>query len=398
MPHLDEGLLHAYLDNALGEDVELHLRECPECRANLEKARLLKEGADAILTGVAPVEIAMPPFEELQAKAESRGGKSPPKDANTTVGRLRSFNQLRSIAWAATVVLAVAVGWYARSTILESSQSRGAMEGETTGRLTIPLPETDGAETNDPAEPAQTSVPEEEASPGAELAEAAGGQVGPDVIGGIAVAADREDALEARRVSTPEPAEPPSEARELPAAPLQATRAGPLTASAAGANTEATAAQQELRERSRMVPQITDERAAAEPTVTLTAGGRGGSTEVVWTGVDETTAESILDGPVPTVEGLPVIAYATSSLDGMQVIRVSQQLDSGQRIELVIIPEADVDIAADAKKGMERIDAGAGAGSINTVTISEGGLRIRLTAALTTDSLRVLGQNVSIER
>ena len=147
-----------------------------------------------------------------------------------------------------------------------------------------------------------------------------------------------------------------------------------------------------------MVPQITDERAAAEPTVTLTAGGRGGSTEVVWTGVDETTAESILDGPVPTVEGLPVIAYATSSLDGMQVIRVSQQLDSGQRIELVIIPEADADITADAKKGMERIDAGAGAGSINTVTISEGGLRIRLTAALTTDSLRILGQNVSIER
>jgi len=82
----------------------------------------------------------------------------------------------------------------------------------------------------------------------------------------------------------------------------------------------------------------------------------------------------------------------------MQVIRVSQQLDSGQRIELVIIPEADADIAAEAKKGMERIDAGAGAGSINTVTISEGGLRIRLTAALTTDSLRVLGQNVFIER
>jgi hypothetical protein len=378
MPHLDEGLLHAYLDNALGEDVELHLRECPECRANLEKARLLKEGADAILTGVAPVEIAMPPFEELQAKAESRGGKSPPKDANKAVGRLRSFNQLRSIAWAATVVLAVAVGWYARSTILESSQSRGAVEGETTGRLTIPVPETDGAETNDPAEPAQTSVREEEASPGAELAEAVGGQVGPDVVGGIAVAADREDALEARRVSTPEPAEPPSEARELLA--------------------EATAARQELRERSRMAPQVTDERAAAEPAVTLTAGGRGGSTEVVWTGVDETTAESILDGPVPTVEGLPVVAYATSSIDGMQVIRVSQQLDSGQRIELVIIPEADADIAADAKKGMERIDAGAGAGSINTVTVSEGGLRIRLTAALTTDSLRILGQNVSIER
>lgn len=397
MPHLDEGLLHAYLDNALGEDVELHLRECPECRANLEKARLLKEGADAILTGVAPVEIAMPPFEELQAKVESRGGESPREDANATVGRLRSFNQLRSIAWAATVVLAVAVGWYARSTILESGQSRGAMEGETTGQLTIPLPETDGAETNAPDEPTQTSVRVEETSPGAELAEAVGGQEGPDVVGGIAVAVDRVDDPEARRASTPEPAEPPSEARELPAAPLQA-RAGPLTANAAGANTEATAAQQEIRERSRMVPQVTDERAAAEPTVALTAGGRGGSTEVVWAGVDETTAENILDGPVPTVQGLPVIAYATSSLDGMQVIRVSQQLDSGQRIELVIMPEADTDVATDAKKGIEHIDAGAGAGSINTVTVSKGGLRIRLVAAVTTDSLRVLGQNVSIER
>ena len=399
MPHLDEGLLHTYLDDALPDDVELHLRECAECRANLENARLLKSRADTILARVAPVGIAMPSFEELQARAKSRSGDSEAEGSKQAGGQQRSFYQLRSLAWAATVVLAVAVGWYARSTVLQTGQSRFASEGETRGRLTIPLPETEGANSNAPNEGAPASmsgVEQEETSPGAELDEVVVGQVTPDVVGGVAIATDREETLEARRVSTPEPTEPPAHALEAPevsAAPLPVARIGSSGVTAAG---EGGRTRRAISSVPQLSQQVAAERTAAEPTVTLAAGGRGERSEVVWTSVDAATAGSFLDGPVPTVEGLPVVGYATSSLDGNQAIRILQRLESGQLLELVITPEDDAGFASDAKKGMEFLDAapGAAAESLNTVAVARGNLRIRLSAVLATDSLRVLGQNI----
>ena len=393
MPHLDEGMLHTYLDDALPKDVEFHLRDCAECRANLEKARLLKRRADTILADVAPVGIAMPSFEELQARAKARGGKVEERDIVLAGRRHRSFSQLRSLAWAATVVLAVAVGWYARSTILESDSGQYVSEGETLGRLTIPLPETEGAASNPTDESTKTN------SPGLEQEELTPATDTDEFVGGVAMAADREEARETRRANSPEPSETPArleEAAGVGAAPVPATRFDSTGGRAAGAGSEATQERQAVRSRPRVLPQVVAERTAAEPMASLATNWRGEGAEVIWSRVDEPTAMEILDGPVPTVAGLPVIEYATSILNGDQSIRVLQRLDSGQLLELVITPEGEAAYAPDAKKGIGLRDTAPGGvdASVNSVTVERGSLRISLSAPLATDSLIVLGQNI----
>lgn len=102
MSHVDEGTLHAYLDGELApierERVDAHLRGCPACQARLEEERALIERSSRLLGLAAPPERAMPPLQELR----------PPR----LTWRLR-----RPLAWAATVVLAVGIGWYARGSV-----------------------------------------------------------------------------------------------------------------------------------------------------------------------------------------------------------------------------------------------------------------------------------------
>jgi hypothetical protein len=119
MPHLDEGLLNALLDHELDETERLaaegHLAACGDCRRLLDEVKALATEADRL---VATVEL--PP-----ARAAAAGG--PPLDpASPSVGteaqlttekalgarRPRTAPRWRSIAWAASVVLAAGLGWY----------------------------------------------------------------------------------------------------------------------------------------------------------------------------------------------------------------------------------------------------------------------------------------------
>jgi Putative zinc-finger len=99
MSHVDEGTLHAYLDGELApverERVDTHLKGCPACQARLVEERAILERASRLLGMAAPPERAAPPLQQLRQ----------PRLA----WRLR-----RPLAWAATVVLAVGLGWFAR--------------------------------------------------------------------------------------------------------------------------------------------------------------------------------------------------------------------------------------------------------------------------------------------
>src|SRR5262245_60575205 len=99
MSHVDEGTLHVYLDGELApverERVDTHLRGCPACQARLAEERALIERASRLLGIAAPPERAMPPLQQLRQPRLS--------------WRLR-----RPLAWAATLILAVGIGWYAR--------------------------------------------------------------------------------------------------------------------------------------------------------------------------------------------------------------------------------------------------------------------------------------------
>jgi hypothetical protein len=114
MPHVGDGEIHAYLDGALDlfplEDAERirdHLRSCPDCGRRLDEEKGLREGAEAILGAAGPEVGEMPPFEEIRARAVAatpapRGRRVPPT----------------LLPWAASIVLAVAVGWGTRGAML----------------------------------------------------------------------------------------------------------------------------------------------------------------------------------------------------------------------------------------------------------------------------------------
>jgi Putative zinc-finger len=100
MSHLDEGQLHALLDGELDEaerrEVESHLAACAECQQLYEEARAFLAEADELIA-----EVQVPPMIRPEAR--------PPVLEPRRTGRRLPWNYL---AWAATVVLAVGLGWY----------------------------------------------------------------------------------------------------------------------------------------------------------------------------------------------------------------------------------------------------------------------------------------------
>lgn len=101
MSHVDDGTLHAYLDGELSpvevERLETHIAACPACRARLDEERALIDRAARLLGMAVPPgpERAAPPLHELRRP-------------QVTWSRLRM-----PLAWAATIVVAVGIGYLA---------------------------------------------------------------------------------------------------------------------------------------------------------------------------------------------------------------------------------------------------------------------------------------------
>ncbi len=130
MLHIDEGLLHWYLDEYEGterpmlpgelRDAMAHVDQCADCTALLHEARAIRGGVERILSGARPP-IERPPFEQVVARANARHHER------------RQFTWMRrgrTLGLAATVVLVVGAGWMLRarfpSSVAPSPQPRGS--------------------------------------------------------------------------------------------------------------------------------------------------------------------------------------------------------------------------------------------------------------------------------
>lgn len=120
MRHVTDGELHAYLDGALdllpegrGGEVREHLGSCPVCRERLQDEEKVRGQAQSLLGSSAPPEAALPPFEELRIRAEAAERREGERAAASQDGSQRYRGPLKgpSLAWAATIVLALGVGW-----------------------------------------------------------------------------------------------------------------------------------------------------------------------------------------------------------------------------------------------------------------------------------------------
>jgi putative zinc finger protein len=148
MSHVDDGALHAYLDGELSPvertQLEAHVAECVACRTRLDEARVLIERASGLLGQAQPPERAMPPLHQLR--------------------RPRLTWRLRvPIAWAASVVLALGLGYYIGGESLEQAASLAAAHLEDSmASGTGPVAERDRltAPTTPPPTAAKARAPE----------------------------------------------------------------------------------------------------------------------------------------------------------------------------------------------------------------------------------------------
>jgi hypothetical protein len=107
MQHLDEGLLQAWLDHPRSglepsevAEIESHLASCEACARELAALRGDSREAHALLAGGLDRTVPRPPFEDVVRRA--RG--------HDEVRRAR--RRLNRLAWAASLVVALGVGWW----------------------------------------------------------------------------------------------------------------------------------------------------------------------------------------------------------------------------------------------------------------------------------------------
>jgi Putative zinc-finger len=106
MRHIDDGQLHAVLDEALhafdpdeARRIRAHLESCEECRGRLDAERGVHARAAALLTTDDPVaDVSLPTLEDMQREAGAREGAA------------RAARRL-PLGWAAMIALALGVGY-----------------------------------------------------------------------------------------------------------------------------------------------------------------------------------------------------------------------------------------------------------------------------------------------
>lgn len=122
MAHIAEGLMHAYLDGALGPDgqlewaaAEAHLDVCADCRERFEEARELRAKARELLAGAEPPGASGPGFAALAAEAEKR--------ARPVGGGASWWRSTARLAWAASLVIAAGAGWIGHELLMQQGPS-----------------------------------------------------------------------------------------------------------------------------------------------------------------------------------------------------------------------------------------------------------------------------------
>lgn len=103
MRHIPEDELHAYLDQGLSRsqcvEIESHLAACASCQATRDGIAALRDRTTALLARLAPPRSFPTQFETLRRRA----------DLQVSARRRR----VHLLAWAASIVAAVAFGWTA---------------------------------------------------------------------------------------------------------------------------------------------------------------------------------------------------------------------------------------------------------------------------------------------
>jgi hypothetical protein len=363
MSHIDEGRLHEYLDavetGQEGQDVERHLAECAECSALLEEVQLIRDRASALLRDAAPVHVSMPPFEEIQARAEARARKAP--------RRVFAMNRLTAFGWAATIVLAVGVGWLARGSFNFGSSEPEELRQREVATLEVEAPAamdvTSGAEEADRGAPTETVPAQQEATGRRSAQEPVEEEVTTPPMTDdrmqMAVAPpaepERTDILAEPSANVAEPEQPAAAKADAMVAGVMAPGMTPVG-----------------------IGQVID--AARE--------------ETSWHTVSQTEAEQHIGGQLLFVRELPVDSILVGEVNGQPAATIVQTFADGDLLEVVqwrqsgiAREEAEWQALAAQEPVAREKEEGTGSG---ITFVAKQGFLLALRAAVSADSLAVL--------
>jgi hypothetical protein len=336
MRHIPEDELHAYLDQGLSRtqcvEIESHLAECVSCRASRDRIAALRDRTTALLARLAPPLRVPPGFESIRRLAAEHASE-----------RRR---RLQLMAWAASLVLAVGLGWTASSMVEPRMQvANRAVD------TTVPPP----APVATVVAPPPSAAPSPPA-PRADTARPAAKPSG-DVRGATA-------RLAARRDSAAEDSARASKLAVLDPAPV------------------------------------------LELTPLGSARERGEEFDGMWRTMSWDGAQAETGQQVPHIDGLPVVKVQIQAGDQgtRPLMVVAQQLSSGQVIQMIEGPAAGVSQLL-ARRNMTTPDgiplrsdsAPGGAPGDQTMAMQVGDRMLAITGALPSDSLRAMIRRLNAE-
>jgi hypothetical protein len=376
MPHVDEGQIAALLDAQLPKEevaaIERHLANCDECRNLVAETRRSSDRARAILRTAMGRGRAAPSFEDVLERSKIRGGHR---------SQGRRLSRLSKLAWAASVVLAIAVGWFARdSRLIDEMLPPVASDISTTAPAeAMPQP---------PAAPAITAP-----APGARRDQAPPAQ-------NRAPSSQKKELQ--RRASEPLAATAPAPS---PPSPAPRTAQELAQTGTAAAEQSLDAAKQGQAEPA-AAANATEGRAADAPAIarspdrTLANSIAKSSVEEGWYEATRDEATRRLGRRPLVVPGIPVTGYAVVQGSGATV-RVTQQLPNGGVLALVQRrTEGEHNAAAGFAERRQRSSAAApGAApalrdearpAVDGATIERDGYHVTAQAAVGRDSLAAL--------
>jgi hypothetical protein len=376
MRHLDDGqiaeLVDAIIprrdggaaDRAHAEATD-HLAVCTVCQERFEEARAIAARARAILAAAAPATTAIPPFDEVVHRA----------------GRTRKAAGARGfrwLAWAATLVIAGGVGWFARGEW--TTQTPVSLDpGFASGRVLERTAESARAAEGIASLPSPSGDRGANA-PAASMNDEAGGAGASNPTRDL-----RRDGAVPPSPPAVQPTRPANEAAGRQDAAEERVAPAPLALTPPQVVGRAARERQDAARLERA-----EAEAAPNAKVSTLATGADADAAVFRVATRE-VAERALGGPAATVAGLRVRAYrVVDSL--VPVVEVVQEIAPG--VELVLRQTPARRAAAPppsdraAEPGAARRYAADAIGAVDSVLVS--GLRVEARAPVSPDSLRAL--------
>ncbi len=349
MRHIPEDELHAYLDQGLSRtqcvEIESHLADCPSCQAMRDGIAALRDRTTALLSRLAPPRNVPPAFEVLRRRA--------------AVVASQRRRRLSIVAWAASLVAAVGLGWTASSFLRAPDTARPitpvAARESTTAERTVASTTVAPAARLTVTRPTE---PTESASPAAVRTRQHSSRPGGD----------------------------------QPAARTAAAAARADSASAASRTAAALS--------------VLDPKPALELTRLDQPDRRGLELNGMWRTMSWDGAKAEAGERVPHIDGLPVmqVQIQNGERDSRPVMVVAQQLSSGQVIRTIEGPVSDVSQML-SRRAMADVDtvllmgdsAALGSDDNHAMAIQVGDRMLAITGNLPSDSLRAMIRRLNAE-